>query len=122
MSYANPLTVGYRVKAADLTSAGLIDRIVGPKGMRGVVAGIQSVVTTGVTGSGSSISVSSDVGGEVITPYAELKIPVSSANAVGNDYTPGPDHEIAADEVVDISSSGQSTAGAADVTVIINWY
>ncbi|MDT8364295.1 MAG: hypothetical protein RQ714_06570 [Nitrosomonas sp.] len=119
MSYSNPLTAVYRFPAATVSTAAVVGRIVGPKGLSGTVVGIGSVVTTGVTVAASSITVGS---ASSASAYATAAVPVSGANAVANDFTPVANHVIAPDEVVNVAAGGEATAGAADLLVMINWY
>lgn len=119
MSYSNPLTAVYRFPAATLSTAAVVGRIIGPKGKSGTIVGIGSVVTTGVTVEAASVTIGSATDADA---YATASIPVSAANAVTNDFTPVSNHVIPADEVVNVSAGGESTAGAADLLVMINWY
>lgn len=119
MSYENPLTAVYRFPAASVVSAGVVGRIVGPKGRSGSVVGVGSVVTTGVTGAAASITVGSAADADA---YATTSVPISAANAVKNDFTPVFNHVITPDEVVNVATGGGATAGAADLLVMVNWY
>jgi hypothetical protein len=119
MAYSNPVTAIYRFPAAALSTAGIVGRIVGPMGKKGVVASIGSVVTTSVTVAAANLSIT-DLSGDVV--YATASVPVSSANAVRNTFASVQNHEVEQDAVVLVSTDGGSTAGAADLLVGIDWY
>jgi len=119
MSYENPLTAVYRFPAATVSSAAVVGRIVGPLGKRGRVVGVGSVVTTNVTAAAANINIGSATDADA---YGTSAIPISSANAVANAFTPVYNHEIPANEVVNVAAGGESTAGAADLLVMVDWY
>jgi hypothetical protein len=119
MSYSNPVTAVYRFPAAVLLSAAVVGRIVSPSGMAGRIVDVSYVITTATTVAASVLSV-----GVSGTPaeFGTLSVPVASANAGGNGATLVQNHQIDAGEVVEISTDGGSTAGAADLLVTVAWF
>jgi len=119
MSYSNPTSATYRFPAAALATAAIIGRIVGPAGKSGRLVDVASVVTTGVT----AAAVTVDVGTTgAVASAGTATIPVSAAAAVSNNAVLVSQHILAADTVVEVSTNGECTAGAADLLVTIDWY
>jgi len=119
MSYSNPTTATYRFPAATLSAAAIVGRIVGPTGLQGRLVDVASVVTTGVT----VLPVTVNVGTTGAAASAgTATIPVSAINAVSNGAVGVVGHVLAADTVVEVSSGGECTAGAADLLVTIDWF
>lgn len=119
MAYENPLTMLYRFPAATVSSAAVVGRIVGPAGKKGVVVSVGSVVTTGVTDAAATVQIGSTTDPDA---YGVHTMPISSANAVANNFTPVFNHEAPADEAMLVTAGGESTAGAGDLLVGVNWY
>lgn len=119
MAYENPLTMLYRFPAASVASAAVVGRIVGPAGKKGVVVSVGSVVTTGVTDAAGTVKIGSATDDDA---YGVHTMPVSSANAVANSFTPVFNHEAPADAVILVTAGGEPTAGAGDLLVGVNWY
>jgi len=118
MSYSNGHTCVYRFAAATLSTAAIIGRIMGPSGKQGRLIDISDVVTTGVTAAANT----TDVGLTAdVDAFGTLSTPISSANAVHNGMTRGATNIIPADTVVEVSTNGECTAGAADILVAIEW-
>jgi hypothetical protein len=124
MSYSNPIYKTTIVRAADLSSAAVVDTFIGPAGKTGRVVDVTYLVTTGVTVAPSNIRVgpNSDPDAGAIVP-----VPVSSAGASGQGVRDGASPnidlgELSADTEVEISTSGAADAGAADIYVVTVWY
>ena len=119
MSYANPTTVGYRFPAAVLSSAAIVGRIQGPDGYKGRVVDVSVVTTTATTANPCTV----DVGltGDV-DAYATQTIPVTAVNLGVQGNVSVYNHEIPEGTLVEVSANGECTAGAGDLTVIIDWY
>jgi len=120
-NYDSGLEISYRFPAASLTSAAVVGRFIGPAGKVGRVKSVSSIVTTGVTVAAAVVDVDTVAG--ITTPVATT-IPISSANA-GLSATKAEidaSTELPADTVVQVSSDGGPTAGAADLVVVVNWY
>lgn len=119
MAYENPLSATYRFPAATVSSAAVVGRIVGPAGKKGVVVGVGSVVTTGVTVAAGTVKLGSTSDDDA---YGVHTMPISAANAVANNFVPVFNHEVPADAAVLVTAGGQPTAGAGDLLVSVNWY
>jgi len=119
MSYANPTTVGYRFPAATLSSPATIGRIQAPDGKKGRVVDVSLVTTTGTTDAECTVDVGT---AGAVAAYATQTIPITAINlgVQGNVSVAG--HEIPEDTLIEVSANGECTAGAGDVTVIIDWY
>lgn len=130
--YDNALRETYRVKAATISAAAVIDRFIGPAGKRGRVVNVAHVVTTDVTVAASNITVGNNGATNPVTHV----VPVSTANSgaaipaaslkgqvEGSDgLAAGEIAELAADTVVEVASDGGSTAGAVDLLVTVDWF
>jgi hypothetical protein len=119
MSYGNGISALYRFPAAAIASAGVFGRIKGPAGAEGRLISVSSVISTTTTVAASVVSVGNS--GDP-NAYADHTVPVAAANTGQNAFTRGVDTRIDADDDVEVSSDGGSTAGAADVLVLIEWY
>lgn len=120
----------YRFPALTLSAAAIIGRIIGPVGKVGRVRGIEYVITTGVTVAAALVSVG--VNGAVLP--ASVSVPVLAATlggaqtdaevkAAGAAEVAGVnDVELTADTIIEISSDGGATAGAADIIVQVDWF
>jgi len=93
----------------------------GPLGHTGVLRSIGAVNTAGVTVAASSVTVG--ITGTT-AKYGTLAVPISAINLGKNNatLTAADANLIAADSIVLISSGGGATAGAADITVVIDWF
>jgi len=120
MSYSNPTTICYTIRAAAVDTGGTLDTIIGPSGMKGRVVDVGYVVTVDIVGAASSIIVGSS--GDTNAYATALSIPVSSAGAGGNGATLVADHEIVADTLVIVTTDNGATSGDADLFVTIDWY
>lgn len=121
MSYENPTTTTHTVKAGSLITAATLLSVMGPRGLTGVLRSIAAVNTTGVTVAASSVIVG--ITG-TLAKFGTLPVPISAINAGTNaaTLTAADTNLIAANSVVIISSGGGATAGAADITVVIDWF
>jgi len=119
MAYSNPTTVGYRFAAAALSSAAIIGRIQAPYGLKGRVVDVSAVTTTGTTDAECTVDVG--VAGDVAA-YATQTIPITAVDLGVNGTVVVGEHEIPAGTLVEVSANGECTAGAGDVTVVIDWY
>lgn len=119
MSYSEPtVSAVYRFPAATLSSAAVIGRIQGPSGMTGTLVDVSVIVTTGVTVAANTIDVGTSADPDAA---GTLTVPVSAANSGTNGATLVEGAQLVADGVVEVSTNGECTAGAADVLVAINW-
>jgi hypothetical protein len=120
-SYDHPIEVSYRFPAAAVATAAVLGRVIGPAGASGRVLSLTHIVTTDVTVAPSVITVDTGVG--VTTPVT-MTIPVSAANSGGSasDAAIKAGSELPADTVVEVSSDGGATAGAADISLTIGWF
>ena len=120
-TYDNPLRMVYQIDAATVSSAADLLKVAGPKGMEGRLVAITTVVTTGVTVAASDIDVGDGTTGD---KFGTLVLPISAADAVANDPTilTSDDVTIPADSLVVISTDGAATAGAVNVSVVIDWF
>ena len=121
MSYTNPVNVSYTLSASAIAAASVKLSVVGPKGLKGRLVGISAVITTDTTVAASVIQVG--VSGTA-AKHGSLSVPVAVADSAYNDATllTDQDNEMPADTAVEIASDGGSTAGAADLVVVIAWY
>jgi len=119
MSYSNPTTVGYRFPAAGLSSAAIIGRIQGPAGFKGRVADVSGVTTTATTVNPCTVDVGTS---GAVAAYATQTIPVTGNNLGVHGNVSVYNHEIPEGTLVEVSANGECSAGAADLTVIIDWY
>lgn len=119
--YNHPKTSTYTLPAAALSTAATLLAVMGPKGHKGRLVGIGAVVTTGVTVAATEVQVGNSDSSDA---YGALSVPVSGANSGHNDAVINPvdDNLMPADEPVIIATTGTSTAGAANVTVTIDWF
>ena len=102
--------------------------IVGPAGRTGRITGMTARTTTGFTVADASV-VARTKGGAGNT-YASLALPFTgsavddvTSGFVIDDVSDSPTHvgRIPADEIVELVSDGGHTAGAAEITVTIEW-
>lgn len=119
MSYSNARSAMYRFPAVNVSSAAVLGRIQGPAGAEGRLISIAAVVTTNVTANPAVIAVGNSGDADA---QGTLSIPVSAAGSGVNTLVRGVDNRIDADSIVEVSSDGGSTAGAADLLVLIDWY
>jgi len=123
MAYNNPISASYTVAAATISTAATLLTIIGPKGYKGRLAGIGGVVTTSTTDAATVIAVGSASDAD---KYGTLSIPVATAGASAayNNATISDidDNIMPADTAVLLSTGGESTAGAATITVYIDWF
>ena len=119
MSYANPTTVGYRFPAAVLSSAAIIGRIQAPDGKKGRVVDVSVVTTTATTANPCTVDVGTS---GAVAAYATQTIPVTAVNLGVQGNVSVYNHEIPEGTLVEVSANGECTAGAGDLTVIIDWY
>jgi len=119
MSYANPTTVGYRFPAATLSSAAVIGRIQAPDGKKGRVVDVSLVTTTATTVAACTVTIGTGADADA---YATQAVPVTAINLGVQGTTAVYNHEIPEDTLVLVTAGGECTAGAGDVTVIIDWY
>lgn len=120
--YANALRETYRLEAAAIATAGVLGRVQGPAGKTGRVVNVSHIVTTDTTVAASVITVDTNAGLAVpvshtvpLAPGVNTGGAVPAASLKGQTLLP-------ADTVVEIQSDGGSTAGAADITVTIDWF
>ncbi len=119
MSYSNPQTVAYRFPAAVLSSAAIVGRIQAPAGMKGRVSDVSVVTTTATTVAACTVDVGT---AGAVADYGTQTVPITAINLGVNGFTGVADHEIPAGTLVEVSANGECTAGAGDLTVIIDWY
>ena len=121
MAYDNPIRMTYEFLAnAAISSEADIGKISGPYGKVGKIREVTTVVTTGVTVAAGLISFGD---GSDEDAYGIHTVPVSSAGAVANNvFVAGVTDEIPANEAVTIHGGGESTAGAVNLFVVVDWY
>lgn len=121
ITYDQPLRISYQIDAADVTSAADLLNISGPKGLEGRLQAIMTVVTTDITVAASDIDVGDGTTGD---KYGSLVLPISVADAIANDPTIKTSDAvpIPADSLVVISTDGDATVGAVNITVVIDWF
>ena len=120
-TYDRPIMSTHSLQAADLTSAAVLASIAGPAGRQGRIVGLSAAVTTGVTAAAATLAVGSPSDADA---YATLTVPISAADSVANGalFLTDDDNLIPADSVVELSTGGEATAGAAGLTLIIAWF
>jgi hypothetical protein len=118
MSYSNPTSITYRFPAETLSTAAIMGYIQGPAGLAGRVVDIAYIVTTGITVAANTVDLG--VTGDV-DQFATLTQDIAAANLGGNGAVIT-DDEIPADTVLELSTNGECTAGAADMLVTIDWF
>ena len=122
MSYSNPLTCTYVLKAVVLTGgATTLFQFKGPAGKKGALVDVSAVSTTAVTVAATNVTVGS-VG--TTNKYGTLALPVAAIGSAYNGATVAAvdSNVMPANTTVVIATSGAATAGAADVAVTINWF
>lgn len=128
MSYSDGISIQYDLAAVDFTGGANEDLSVGfgPKGLTGRVKSISAIPTTGITVAASSVDVGVPSGD--LDAYASGAIPIAAigevvgANDLGGDLVAGVlGNRIPADTAFAISNAGGSTAGVANVRVVIEW-
>ena len=104
-----------------------VGNIVGPAGREGRITGITARTTTIFTVADAEVVVQTKGGG---TTYGRLTLPFtgSALDDVNSGFTvddvsdsPQDTGRIPADEILEVVSDGGHTAGAADITVFIEW-
>ena len=120
-TYDNPIRITYQLDAATISASADLLKFVGPAGLQGKIAAMSSVVTTAVTVAATLIDVGTAGDDDA---FAEMTVPISSADAVLNTFTNHTDDDnlLAADTLVVISAGGECTAGAANITLTIDWF
>lgn len=113
----------YQYDAATLSSAAVLDRIVGPENMIGEVTGVSVLCTTGLTGTEGTLNIGNSGNASA---FRTLTLPNTSANErvagvlsypTGGKGAPS----IAKNEVVEVSAGGEPTAGAGNIFITIEW-
>ena len=121
MSINNPVVSTYTLKAASLVGgAATLLKVIGPKGLNGVLIGMSAVTTTAVTVAATDVLVG--ITGTT-AKYGTLAVPVATIGSGYNAPTIAAvdSNVIPADSIVLIGTGGAATAGAADITVTIAW-
>jgi len=130
--YDNALRETYRVKAATVSGAAVVDSFIGPAGKVGRIVNVSHVVTTDVTVAAANITVGNNGASNPVThdipvsvagaaeaiPAADLKGQVDGTDGLAA----GEIALLAADTLVEVASDGGATAGAADLLVTVDWY
>ena len=119
MSYDNPINITSKLLAETISSSGVKRKITGPAGLTGRVESITALVTTGTTDAATIISVGTSGDADA---FASVSVPVLSADGIASTLISGVTALIPADSVVEISSDGGCTAGAANLEVTIAWF
>lgn len=119
MSYDNPIRITTEVLASAISTNGVKRKIAGPAGLTGRIESVVALVTTATTADATIISVGTSGDPDA---YTTLSVPILSADGIANVTVGGVTDAIPADSIVEISSDGGSTAGAADIVVVTAWY
>ncbi len=121
--YNQPTTSTYTLRAATISTAATLQSVIGPRGMQGRLVGIGAVVTTNTTNAATLITVGTAADGD---KFGTLSVPIATAGpaAAHNNptLTPVDANLLAADTAVIIATNGGCTAGAADISVTIDWF
>lgn len=121
MSYSDPIQETIRVDAAAIAAGGVLKTFFGPSGKAGRILSIGGRVTTALTVADSVVSVgpNADSKFDVTLPFTGSaigdQVEVARADFQAADNLP-------ADTAIEISSDGGSTAGAADLVVVVGWF
>lgn len=118
MSYSENGLTAHRFSALTLSTAAVIGRIYGPAGAKGKVVGVSTIVTTAITAAATTVKIGTASDDDA---FGTLTAPISSVNAGANVVVDGVDSDVAADTMILVTAGGESTAGAADVVVYIQW-
>ena len=118
MSYSDSKVTAHKFPAATLSTAAILGRIQGPAGARGRLIDVSMIITTATTSASNTL----DVGlvGDV-DAYGIHTTPVTAVNLGANGMVRGATEKIPADSIVEISTNGECVAGAADITIFIDW-
>lgn len=122
-TYDQPIQVTYKFPAAVLSAAAVIGEIAGPAGRSARALSIAAVVTTTLTGSTDAVVTVDSVGG--VTTPPSLTIPGDTADGGIAGSTQGNTEgasELPGDELLQVSSDGGPSAGAADLYVTLGWF
>ncbi|MDP1931906.1 MAG: hypothetical protein Q8L60_10655 [Gammaproteobacteria bacterium] len=121
--YNQPVTSTYTLRAATISTAATLLTVIGPRGHKGRLVGIGAVVTTSTTGAATLLTAGTAADGD---KFGTLSVPVATAGAAAAYNNPTitdiDDNIMAADTAVVIATNGGCTAGAADITVTIDWF
>lgn len=119
MSYGEPkLKQSISLPGSAVITASVKHRVQGPPGSTGRLVGMCGVISTTLTGSNSLIRVGSAADPDA---YGTLTLVAGAVGVAVATFTRGVLERIPADAVVQIDSDGGSTAGAADLTIDIDW-
>ena len=111
----------YRFPAAAIAAAGVLGRVIGPAGRRGRVIGAEYVVTTGITGAASAITVDTNAG--LTGPFTfDAEVAGVNSGGVASAAELKAGAELPADTVIEVQTDGGASAGAADLVITIQWY
>lgn len=124
-SYDEPIRITYRFAALSTASVAVIARFLGPVGRVGRLASFTWIVTTGITVTAPVVRL-----GTAATPALVLSktMAVAAANLGGGITATEEDSamtaakRLPADTVAQLDVLTASTAGAADFTIVIDWY
>lgn len=123
MAYNDPITSTYTLKAATISTAATLLSVIGPRGYKGRLMGIGAVVTTNTTTLATTITVGDAADAD---KFGTLSVPVATAGAsaaYNNATISDIDANLMpANTAVLIATGGEGDAGAADITVTIDWF
>lgn len=134
-NYDNPETVTYRFAAASLASTGVIGRFIGPTGKIGRLSSMTWIYTTATTVTAPVVQLgtattaakvlqktlavaSVNTGGSLTA--AELK--AAQDTQVTQSVAEANAERFPADTVAQLNVSTAASAGAADITIVVDWY
>ena len=118
-SYDRPHSLSYHFPAASLTTAAVIGTVSGQKGATGRVRSVTAAIAT-TADANTAVRVGTSGSAAL---FANLPV-LTTDTVVANGFTAstGDSNLIPADSQVEVSVDGVPTAGAADVTVEIDWF
>ncbi|MCH8177389.1 MAG: hypothetical protein IIC09_04175 [Proteobacteria bacterium] len=116
--YSNGQQITYKFAAAALSSATIVGRFIGPAGKTGRVVSAEALITTTTTTNPTLVLIGNS--GDP-NAYLTLTVAAHAANLGDNANARGVDNRIDADTVVEVAVDGGADAGAADLTITVEW-
>lgn len=121
MSYSDPIQETIRLDAAAVAGGGVLKTFFGPRGKTGRILAFHGRTTTAFTVADSVVSIGPNAASKFDSTIEFTGSGIGD-QLVATDAEMAAAQNLPADTAIEISSDGGSTAGAADLVVVIGWF